>query len=89
MKKFLPFVLFVLVFTAVLVGQVGWQTLVAETTKGSTQYLVYEDLFLKGKFEANQLSHAYLLSGPEEINKKQFATFSYFFLLLIYNKIYK
>ncbi len=51
MKKFLPFVLFVLVFTAVLVGQVGWQTLVAETTKGSTQYLVYEDLFLKGKFE--------------------------------------
>ena len=29
--------------------------------------------FLKGKFEANQLSHAYVFSGPEGIGKKCFA----------------
>jgi len=29
--------------------------------------------FLKNKFEANQLSHAYLFCGPDEIGKKKFA----------------
>ena len=29
--------------------------------------------FLRNKFEANQLSHAYLFSGPKEIGKKTFA----------------
>ena len=29
--------------------------------------------FLKNKFESNQLSHAYLLTGPKEIGKKTFA----------------
>ena len=29
--------------------------------------------FLKNKFEANQLSHAYLFSGEEGIGKKLFA----------------
>lgn len=52
MKKFLPFIVFILVFTAVIAGQVGWKTITAEaTTKNQSQYAMYEDLFLKGKFE--------------------------------------
>lgn len=52
MKKFLPLILFILVFTAVISGQVAWQTLVAAgTSKTDNQYGHYEDLFLKGKFE--------------------------------------
>lgn len=53
MKKFLPLILFILVFTAVVAGQAGWQTLRAGTTsKIDLQYVLYEDLFLKGKFDA-------------------------------------
>lgn len=52
MKKFLPVVVFVLVFTAFLAGQAGWQSLTAETTiKVDPNHVQYEDLFLKGKFE--------------------------------------
>ncbi|MGZ3790653.1 MAG: TlpA family protein disulfide reductase [Bacteriovorax sp.] len=51
MKKFLPVIIFILVFSAFLAGQVGWQTLVAETVKSENQYAFYENLFLKGKFE--------------------------------------
>ncbi|MFA6237184.1 MAG: TlpA disulfide reductase family protein [Bacteriovorax sp.] len=52
MKKFLPLIVFVLVFTAFMAGQVGWQTLTAETTpKNQSKYLLYEELFLRGKFE--------------------------------------
>lgn len=52
MKKFLPLIVFILVFTGVIAGQVGWQSLTAETTfKHESQYGLYEDLFLKGKFE--------------------------------------
>jgi thiol-disulfide isomerase/thioredoxin len=52
MKKFLPLVVFILVFTGFLAGQVGWQTLFAgTTTKKENQYSSYEDLFLKGRFE--------------------------------------
>lgn len=53
MKKFLPFILFILVFTAFLAGQSGWQTLTAQTpVKNENQYALYEDLFLKGKFDS-------------------------------------
>jgi thiol-disulfide isomerase/thioredoxin len=54
MKKFLPLLVFILVFTAFVAGQVGWQTLTAGTTtpsKNETSYAAYEDLFLKGRFE--------------------------------------
>jgi thiol-disulfide isomerase/thioredoxin len=51
MKKFLPLALFVLVLTAVIAGQIGWQTLVAGTTKTENQYSLYEGLFLNGKYE--------------------------------------
>ncbi|MBC7540124.1 MAG: TlpA family protein disulfide reductase [Bacteriovorax sp.] len=52
MKKFLPLIIFILVFTAFVAGQVGWQTLTAGTpSKNETQYAAYEDLFLKGRFE--------------------------------------
>jgi thiol-disulfide isomerase/thioredoxin len=52
MKKFLPLIVFILVFTGFIAGQVGWQTLTAGTlSKSDTQYAAYEDLFLKGKYE--------------------------------------
>lgn len=50
MKKFLPLIVFILVFTGFIAGQVGWQTLFAGTTKSENQYTQYEDLFLKGQF---------------------------------------
>ncbi len=52
MKKFLPVIVFVMVFSAFIAGQVGLQTLTAGTTsKTDTQYELYENLFLKGQFE--------------------------------------
>lgn len=52
MKKFLPLVLFVLVFTGFVAGQAGWQTLTAAVaSKSVSEYAFYEDLFLKGRFE--------------------------------------
>ena len=52
MKKYLPLVLFILVFTAVVAAQVGWQTLNASATiKVNPQYTIYENLFLKGNFQ--------------------------------------
>lgn len=52
MKKFLPLIVFTLVFTAVIAGQVGWQAITAETIfKHDNQYSSYENLFLKGSFE--------------------------------------
>jgi len=52
MKKFLPLILFILVFAGFMAAQIGVQSLTAETTtKQNTQYSYYEDLFLKGKFE--------------------------------------
>lgn len=52
MKKFLPLIVFILVFTALVAGQVGWQTLTAGTSsKYDEHYAGYEDLFLKGRFE--------------------------------------
>lgn len=50
MKKFLPLIIFVLAFTAAIVGQVGYQTLIA-ATKTENEYAVYEKHFLQGKFE--------------------------------------
>ncbi len=53
MKKFLPLIIFVLIFSAFLAGQVGWQNLTAETkSKTEDQYALYENLFLKGKYES-------------------------------------
>ena len=55
MKKFLPLIIFVLVFTAFLAGQVGWQTLTAGTpNKSDTQYAMYENIFLHGKYLTTQ-----------------------------------
>ena len=63
MKKFLPLIIFILAFTAVLSGQVAWQTLKAGTPpKSDDKYLVYEDLFLKGQFET--------IEGKKIINTK-------------------
>lgn len=63
MKKFLPLIIFILAFTAVLSGQVAWQTLKAGTPpKTNAQYGVYEDLFLKGQFET--------IEGKKIINTK-------------------
>ena len=63
MKKFLPLILFILVFTAIVAGQVGWQTLNAmTTTKNENPYALYEELFLKGQFET--------IEGKKIINTK-------------------
>ena len=52
MKKFLPLIIFILVFSAVIVGQVAWQAYAsAVPTKANSQYAAYEQLFLKGSFE--------------------------------------
>jgi len=50
MKKFLPLIIFVMAFTAAIVGQVGYQTLIA-ATKSENEYAIYEKHFLDGKFE--------------------------------------
>jgi thiol-disulfide isomerase/thioredoxin len=51
MKKFLPLIVFVLVFTGFIAGQVGWQTFAGTSTKNDSQYAAYESLFLKGNFQ--------------------------------------
>ena len=52
MKKFLPLIVFILVFSGFLVGQVGWQTLTAGVaTKTDGQYAEYESIFLKGQYK--------------------------------------
>jgi thiol-disulfide isomerase/thioredoxin len=52
MKKYLPLAVFILAFTGFVAGQVGWESLMAETTsKKENAYSHYESLFLKGKFE--------------------------------------
>lgn len=51
MKKFLPLILFILVFSAFMSAQIVFQTLSAGTPKIENSYALYEDLFLKGKFE--------------------------------------
>lgn len=50
MKKYLPLIIFVLAFSAAIVGQIGYQTLVA-ATKSENEYAIYEKHFLAGKFE--------------------------------------
>lgn len=50
MKKFLPLIIFVMAFAAAIVGQVGYQTLVAGT-KTENEYASVEKQFLAGKFE--------------------------------------
>lgn len=49
MKKFLPLIIFVMAFAAAIVGQVGYQTLVAGT-KTENEYASVEKQFLAGKF---------------------------------------
>jgi thiol-disulfide isomerase/thioredoxin len=52
MKKYLPVLVFILAFSAFIAFQVGWDSLMAQTTlKQDPQYAAYEALFLKGKFE--------------------------------------
>lgn len=51
MKKYLPLIIFVMAFTAAIVGQVGYQTLIAGT-KTENEYSSYEKHFMEGKFEA-------------------------------------
>ncbi len=54
MKKFLPFIIFVVVFGVVLAGQIGFKFFAGENTataKQSQEYLEYENLFLHGSFK--------------------------------------
>lgn len=51
MKKFLPLIIFVMAFSAAIIGQVGYQTLIAGT-KAESDYSLYENHFLKGSFTA-------------------------------------
>jgi len=53
MKKFLPLVLFVLAFSFIVAVQVGWQNLTAApASKQDGQYALYEEQFLKGKYQS-------------------------------------
>jgi thiol-disulfide isomerase/thioredoxin len=51
MKKYLPVIIFIFVFTAMVAGQAGWQSLKASTTKTENHYTDYENLFLHGSFQ--------------------------------------
>jgi thiol-disulfide isomerase/thioredoxin len=52
MKKFLPLILFIMSFSIVIISQVGWDAVKAETTsKSDSTNVFYENLFLHGKFE--------------------------------------
>lgn len=53
MQKFLPLVLFILVFTAVLAGQATWKAIKGKspsTVEHNAEYKRYEDLFLAGNY---------------------------------------
>ena len=63
MKKFLPLILFTLVFTGFLCGQVGWQNLSAGiASKKDNEYALYESLFLKGEYST--------IDGKKIVNSK-------------------
>jgi thiol-disulfide isomerase/thioredoxin len=63
MKKFLPFIFFIMAFCLVVAGQVGWQTLNAGTSSQvESRYSAYEDLFLKGAFQT--------IDGKKIVNTK-------------------
>ena len=63
MKKFLPFIIFTLVFTGFLCGQIGWQNLSAGiTSKKDNEYALYENLFLKGEYST--------IDGKKIVNSK-------------------
>lgn len=53
MKKFLPFIIFIVVFGVVLAGQIGFKMFSKneEIIKQSTEYLEYENLFLHGNYK--------------------------------------
>ena len=52
MKKYLPVLVFVLAFSAFIVFQVGWDSLMAQTTtKNNQQFTNFETLFLNGNFQ--------------------------------------
>ena len=52
MKKFLPLVLFIMVFTGVLASQLIWQKIEAkDTPKKDSSFALYEEIFLKGKYQ--------------------------------------
>ncbi len=53
MKKFLPFIIFILVFAAVLAGQIGFKMFKSneKIIEQTTEYLAYENLFLHGNYK--------------------------------------
>lgn len=53
MKKFLPFIIFIVVFATVLAGQIGFKFFAKNEAiiQQSSEYLEYENLFLHGKFK--------------------------------------
>nr|BDT30307.1 TlpA family protein disulfide reductase [Bacteriovorax sp. HI3] len=53
MKKFLPFIIFIVVFGVVLAGQIGFKFFAKneEVIKQSQEYLEYENLFLHGNYK--------------------------------------
>lgn len=53
MKKFLPFIIFIIVFGVVLAGQIGFKMFAKNEAiiKQSTEYLEYENLFLHGSYK--------------------------------------
>lgn len=53
MKKFLPFIIFISVFAAVLAGQIGFKLFSnnEKITEQSSEYQDYENLFLQGNYK--------------------------------------
>jgi thiol-disulfide isomerase/thioredoxin len=51
MKKYLPVLIFVLVFTAVLAGQAAYQIFSAPAQAKDDNYPLYEKIFMAGKFQ--------------------------------------
>ncbi|MBC7427892.1 MAG: TlpA family protein disulfide reductase [Bacteriovorax sp.] len=53
MKKFLPFIIFIIAFAAVLAGQVGYKMFFAEhpAVKYNNEYQGYENLFLHASYK--------------------------------------
>ncbi len=54
MKKFLPFIIFTLVFAVVLAGQIGFKMFSKneKIIEQSSEYFAYENLFLHGDYKA-------------------------------------
>jgi len=52
MKKFLPVIIFVMAFTAVIAGQVAFNLLSVPAQAKDNNYALYEKVYLAGKFQS-------------------------------------